>query len=228
MGRLLRWRAVMIDPWTEFAHYLETCLDLDEPNQFDVSVIEALMVWPDDPAWRARAARAGWVEYFDSMFNGNVALLPPDILTMHLQITRLALPIDLVHGEVKKGRIMRGLVAGEVLRRFLATKEPRPSVESIANRVLDPFQKAGHRLSVGTYRNEIRRTFRPVVHFWAAAIETREPDAFPCRTERLAEFLALADSFRLRAEAAKLKRQGSETFMRPGEAFPLPKRLLFT
>jgi hypothetical protein len=218
------------DPW---ARYLETTTDPRRPTRLDVTLIEAVMLWPDDEAKRAKAADASSVEYFAD----KTAAFTREGLEHLQQLTRCALPITEIHEEVKKGRFVRGIITGNFLRDVIAANVlhlERHSMKDVADDCMRPFNlnrnlnKTGdphlYEMSQATWNGHIWPVFRPVAHFWASSIRRTKIDgdvAFPCKTERFAEFLADAEFFRLTGEKTKTSPR-SPPVLRQGEAFALP------
>ncbi len=219
----------MKEAWVFFAKYLKNCTRLAEPTKFDVALIEAIMLWPDDENWRGRAALSSYIEYA-----GDVAAVSPRPIDrlVHQKMARRAFPIEAVQEEVKKERFVRGTIAGKfllksVIKTLLKEDNQKQSMASIARDCLGPFLKAGYRVQMKTWDNEIWPTFRPVAHFWAASIMLKTKNTstpFPCDYHQFAEFLADAEFFRVEGE--RLRTPNSPTkVLRYGEAFTLPENL---
>jgi hypothetical protein len=207
--------------WAVFwAPLLET-IDVRRASRFDVALIEAIILSPDDEAWRAKIAISSFVEWVGD----GAAEFSQEALVMLQRMTRAALPISEVHNEVKKARFERGVITGQVLRKLSAS--PHKTVREIAG---EAMREVGCSLDPKTFHNEVRPVYRTVPHFWAAYIELAGCDPafpFPCPAARLGEFLAAAEFFRLKGEAARIPGT-KRMFLRKGEAFRLPPNLVVT
>jgi hypothetical protein len=217
--------------WADFAQYLEFQTDLCRPTRFDVALIEAIMLFPDDEVWRAKTATSSFVEWVGD----DASTFTQERLAMHQRLTRDALPISEVHKEINIERHVRGVITGSFLHNVLVANIldlRQRSKNAIALDCLKPFKRTrerldGFKLSLSTWNTEIWRTFRPVAHLWAASQRRAKKDgdlAFPCRADRFVEFLADAEFYRLQGEKITTAR-AHEPILRPGEAFALPKNL---
>jgi hypothetical protein len=89
-----RWRTPLAikpsseDPlkWAFWAQLLET-IDVRRASRIDVALIEAIMLFPDDEVWRAKAAISSFVEWVGD----GAAEFSQEALVMLQRITRAAL-----------------------------------------------------------------------------------------------------------------------------------------
>jgi hypothetical protein len=204
--------------WAFWAQLLET-IDVRRASRFDVALIEAIMLFPDDEVWRAKVAISSFVEWVGD----GAAEFSQEALVMLQRMTRTALPISEVHKEFMQERFDRGVITGSVLRKLIAS--PHKTIKEIAG---EAMREVGRHLDPKTFHNEIRPVFRTVPHFWAAFIELAGCDPashFPCPKARLGEFLAAGEFFRLKGESMRMP--GTKImFLRKGEAFRLPPNLV--
>jgi hypothetical protein len=203
---------------------------LASPTRLDIAVIEAAMLWPDDPEMQDNAIRSAFVELSYSI----VDQLSPQQKSEVISVAREALPIRTLMAEVKKSRFIKGVIVGSVLHGILVKLSLDPenaSKKSIITACIAPFQETKNsgylRISEKTFDNDVWPRFKSVAHFWAAAFKAQKFDggrAFPCDLANLAAFLSDAEFYRLEGERARTWK-AKEPILREGDAIMLPKSL---
>jgi hypothetical protein len=156
------------------------------PTRLDVAKSEAIMLWPDDPAERARARASAFVQFGrDLMRRG---MLPNDLIA---QLADLAVdaprPADLI--EAAHNQFVRGMVSGIVVYRAIGYQRIDAKKAAITRNVeeMSKLFWRRYRLRPQTIHNTVLPTFRPVSHFWAAYVKAAfdEHYEFPCKVAGL-------------------------------------------
>jgi hypothetical protein len=203
---------------------------LSNPSRLDLALIEAQMIWPDDPFWKERALAASSVEFMREQTISRTQ----DELSLMFELARKSFPIEHIKDEVKKDRFLRGFISGSVLHRIISMI--MLNVDDITmNKVIEdciaPFKKTKSggmaKLSISTFNNEIWPVFRGVSHYWAASIKVAKSEgneAFPCTIESLGKFLSDAEAYRLLGERLRTKKY-SKTVLKSEWMVRLPAEL---
>jgi hypothetical protein len=169
-------------------------------NRMVLAKIEAVMLWPDDPAARGVAYQAAWTQF----------CTPPGA-PQEVTAARQASQQDV------QRCFRQGVAAGKILHNALG----RPEVGETDFNLNALKTDAARLLELGSVKNMDNvhwRKMRPVAHLWAAyyACGISERDApFPCRLEAVDLFLS---------HSMKLLRLGNE---RQTKQSPTPGILRF-
>jgi hypothetical protein len=203
---------------------------LRSPSNLDLSLIQCAMLWPDDTEWRLRAIKSAIVDHV----NENREKLRNEDWPDAFLIAKSVFPTKLIHEEVKKERFKRGWIVGAVVHNLLAWTivEPLNSRKAqVIRESIAPHQGwyGGKyvRLSPKHFTNEVWPPFECVAHFWAASFKSAMldgDDVFPCRLDRLGEFLSDAEFFRLLGERSQTWKAPS-TVLDPRLTVKLPPSL---
>ena len=189
------------------------------PTIFDLSVVECHMLWPDDLQARSLATRATTAEF------GRRALphMPDHLMRDIVPALVAAPPIGQAQAAAGKP-FFEGYVAGMILHHVVgavATDGDDASMGWIMSKIANDVRP--RRLSKKTIENTLWPKYRRVSHFWAAYVERSYSETvFPCRLEKLAEFLSLAEAFRVAGEATRTKQSPRPTVLLPHECVTLP------
>lgn len=121
--------------------------------------------------------------------------------------------------------IATGLTLAGVLHRR-DTGHPRAQVGAVMELVAKRLAGVGDfKLTVKTMNNAVWPRYRSVAHLWAAyvqaALVNRDP-IFPCRLDRLADFLHVAEWFRAEGEGWRPK-QSDRPVLDTAESWRLQK-----
>jgi hypothetical protein len=211
-------------PWELFARELENGSAFD--FQYDIRLIECIMLWPKNEGERARAALAGYVD----LCNGSTGNMSRETLLSLQRLTTLSDTIETIRKELPRKQFEHGMITGSVLHHLvsLSSLGENTSIESVIAKCTTAFAKARRATNLKkNFDNKIWPHFRSVAHFWAAAykhnvIEKR--GAFPCRLIDLHEFLADAEAYRVKGESLRTP-HSTNAVLRTGEAWRLPPRL---
>jgi hypothetical protein len=190
--------------------------------RFDLAVVEAMMLWPEDEKARERWLHAAMVREASALGED----LPESHARFSLQLAADTTPLKELKG-IAEDRQAHGWVAGAMLHRAVerAAVEGSVNLGKIAQEVVQASaglrRQHGMRLSVKTINNRIWPDYRSVAHFWAAYVTALDEGqkAFPCSIGGLPAFLATAEAYRKAGETVQTK-QGP--VMRPGESVLVP------
>jgi hypothetical protein len=184
-------------------------LDLDsrclhQPHRLDLAIIEAVMVWPDDANARSRAIQTSKVEFLRENINYRNHWSEINEVSL-FEFVAGAEPIENIHAEVKK-HFVRGYASGFILRETIARIQigaPDATIGASISKMSEIYRRkkdgSGWPLDKKTINNTIWPKYKPVSHFWAAAINYKlqhRSEPFPCEKSRLAQFLEEAEAWR--------------------------------
>ncbi len=198
------------------------------PRRLDLVEIEAAMLFPDCAGDRQQVLRAAQVE--DALENR--AAYGDTYLAGLLYKSAKTLPLELIQAKAKE-RFIKGMIVGLVLHNQIAYACLGRSDVTKGELIRDatkPFQKTkggGYlRISPKTFNNDVWPTFHCVAHLWAASLAANvlhayPNGAFPCRIDALAQFLADAETYRIKGETTRA-RQAPTTILDPTETIKLP------
>jgi hypothetical protein len=199
---------------------------IHQPTRLDLAIVENYMLWPNDPIARERGFEAATAV----SINERSHELTSEQLRFFLNFAVGCAPIKEIQ-EAAKAPFLRGFLAGIILRHvvFEVIVDPNSSKASMSWIIQHLSERIWprERLRPQTIRNDLWSNFRCVSHFWAAYVEAgysgigRE---FPCRVDRLKEFLTMAEAFRLTGETTRTKRSPRPVLW-PGETLRLPDDL---
>lgn len=175
--------------------------------------IEAAMLWPDD----AQARGQSWLYLFavDQIGFQNWQI-PPDVLP------EAAAELRRVKGSIKDRRD-QGEAAGQLL--FYAILRSRKGDESLRMSNLQDELAEHFKLGKSAFRNVHLPRMRPVAHLWCTwffRAQRYDDGAFPCRLERLPEFLAEARAFLDLATRTRTRQSPAFGIMNGAEAWTVP------
>lgn len=201
------------------------------PVRLHLAIIEAAMLWPDNPeartAWE-RAARVRFLTSFLEHVEDLASLREFGMLAAHSS------RIEDLNPEAQE-RMKHGLVAGWVLheaigRAELIGREVRfGEAAADITRYLEKTLRGRFRISKKTFDNSIWPRFRSIAHFWAAYASANmgkddRSRVFPCTLDQLVPFLSTAEAYRLKGETLRGKHAASP-LLRPDETVRLPPDL---
>jgi hypothetical protein len=198
---------------------------LSSPTRAHLAIIEAEMVWPDDPA-----ARDAFLQTVSAEILRGAAgdLEREDLITLvHLQSSAPRL-IDLQ--AISSKRVINGAQAGMYLRETLGLlslgrpAKMKPIAQQIT-RSLPGFKAT----NAHTFENHVWPKFRRVAHFWAASLhinagKPNKANRLPCACSDLPQFLALAEGFKHMGETTRAK-QARRPILNSDETVTLPAEL---
>ena len=197
---------------------------LDKTTQWDLSIIQAWMLWPHDEAARERAVVAVTGEFG----RNTLPLLTEEMKNCLILLGSEAWPIAEISKLAKKPFLNGGL-AGKILHRVVArilSKPENGSIGDVKKEISQIFPTSKH-LGIKTIET-IWTNYRRVSHFWAAYIDritTTNDYAFPCRVDRLGDFLGAADALRLFGEANGTKQHPGQRIFKSNECLRIPEGL---
>ena len=181
---------------------------LDNPTRFDLAPIEAAMLWPDDPGKRTRIIVSCRAEHLSARNGASTG----ELLSLRV------LADDSMANDLRAqlgDRLVQGTIAGWILRDTIAGAGRVPIDTAIRNAsgkfrdVKMPRGRNNRDLTPRTISRSIWPRYRSVAHFWAAWLDHRDAPLFPCRLERMREFLALAETLRKAGETTQLTNTGN-------------------
>jgi hypothetical protein len=180
---------------------------LERPDRLDLGVIVATMLWPHDSEMRREA---------------NITFAVEQHSAAPLEIAKYAVPLRrLPFDEAWANGWRAGIYLHKAIEHVSVGKHK--TMYAIAMDVCNakPFPA----IAVKTFQNTIWSWYRPVSHFWAAALRLAElPQLFPCPVEKLKQFFDLADGYRLSGETSRSK-QSPSTILKSGDCIGLPAHL---
>ncbi len=205
-------------PGTEPPTLMLTADCLVCPTPLDLSLVQAVMIWPDDPVARDRAERAATVA-----LGRQVAELLSRELLLELATMGASAIADI--NRDANDRLTHGVIAGTILR-FIIHAAVRP--QTMTMQEIIGFQAKELCMAPKTINNRSWPKWRCVAHFWAAFLQLQAENGptypHPCRLDDFARFLGLAETFRELGERAQ-PRQSPRPVLRPGECVRLPSDL---
>ena len=198
---------------------------LEFPTSYDVAVVGATMLWPDDEGMRQKALAAIAIELMFQSGNHPQPATPAERKEF-MTLIRTVPTIADYEGPQKTG-YKRGMIAGSLLYQAVASAGRDPdNVEfgEIKKRLASRFDATDH-VSLSTVDNTIWPAYRCVAAYWAAYIgqgERADDAPIPCAPAALGEFLKLADHFRIRGEAIRPRQSSEGMLLRQGETVMVP------
>jgi hypothetical protein len=182
------------------------------------------MLWPHDEAARERAIVAATGEFGRK----TLPFLTEEMKDCLILLGQETWPIAEISKLANKPSLKGGL-AGKILHRVVArilSNSENGSIGDVKKEISQIFPPSKH-LGIKTI-DTIWTDYRRVSHFWAAYIDritTTNDYVFPCRVDRLADFLGAADAMRLFGEANGTKQHPGQTIFRPNECLRIPESL---
>jgi hypothetical protein len=175
--------------------------------------IKSRMLFSDDESMRRQFYNAAIV----ALARDNPDSLPsdPSSLKELFLIAASSPSLESFQGEMRV-RSERGFLCGYVLHEALGRRcfdFSEASIEGIVNEVVKQDRKrAFGRISKKTFDNSVWPQFKPVAHYWAAAVThvQRDGEPCPCALGKLKAFLGLAEAFRLAGETTRTARSPIE------------------
>lgn len=197
---------------------------IDNPVRLDLVALEGHMLWPADKKMRDEAMRSSAVEFYKHYSS----TLPATLLRDLVELAAGSIPIREIHNNVK-APFVHGIIAGRILRHLVsAVAADKQSDQASMKWIIGSLSTEYYpefRLSPKTIENSLWPNYRPVAHFWAAyvdfAVSRRDP-VFPCRLDRLPEFLGAAKAFGDAGETMQTYRSPGP-ILRASETVQLPK-----
>jgi len=205
---------------------------LSNPQRRDLIELECAMLYPKDEARRLEAERTARVQA------DREETLDGTTVRGLVDSAAEALPLRVIRSDLVKVRsspVVWGMLSGEVLLLALM-RAHRDAPDAYMKRVIADvasWYESLWEISAKSIENRVWSTFRSVAHYWAAHVYLkfhRVPGfgdnlKFPCPANRMATFLAFAESLRRLGEATRL-RQAPSTILRVHESVRLPDRLV--
>jgi len=172
------------------------------PTRFDLAKIEAVMLWPDDEAVRARMLNSVLVALAITASNDFTREGLVD-LAKHAAV---AAPMADIRKDAQE-RFPQGLYAGKILREAVGYNDINPDrarLGVVMDKATKQFTGRSHTNSK-ILHNKIWPRYRRVAHFWAAHIHIALEDrsGFPCQLADLLLFLAIAREYQRLGEAIR-------------------------
>jgi hypothetical protein len=196
---------------------------ISNPTRVDLSIIQSVMLWPDDETVRNEAFDSAVIEMGREL--RRTVELSPEILGDLFDLTADTKPIGQLH-EMVIDRFRDGMMAGRIL---IAVIDGKEKLGGITKKLAGKF--APRRGDNSSFVNTIWKRYRSVSHFWAAHIkyvETTGGQAFPCDLNSVLCFLRLSEEWRQRGETTKTAPRAPSTVLRPGECWRIPERMKFS
>lgn len=189
---------------------------LVSPTAYDVAVLGAMMLYPQDEAARNRALHATTV----TMILENEHHPPPrtpDERRQLFELVRMVPRVTEFGGEIKEG-FCRGMVVGGMICDvvFHGTK-----LGDSKRRLAKNFG-----FSESLINGVIWPAYKPVAAYWAVYVRINQAlvdSPIPCRPHELGQFLAMANDLRCTAET--LKRAHTHQLLKPGETVQIPTEI---
>ncbi len=185
----------------------------------DRAVIESVMLWPNDVAARRRGLQTlgAWVD-----------VNHPDLVgyLFTREQVRAALETEPLSNIATTDLYRHGMICGFILRETVGRIKSGyegASIGEVIKAVSEAFSTSQH-ISVSTINNRIWPKYKSVCHLWAAHVDAWIDDIdmeFPCHFSRIADFLSLAESYRVLGETTRT-RQSPNAPIPPGVAICLP------
>jgi hypothetical protein len=197
---------------------------LANATRLDLAIVEAMMLWPDDEDARAAATATATVAFYRAT---KPALTPEETENL-IAMAADALPLGVIHNEVRRSLFVSGTIAGQILIHAIGKRslDMPVTMDEAIKQAIKPFhgKKSEWKFSPQTINNKVWPTYRPVAHYWAAAISRsgKRDGAFPCELRNFAEFLAEAEAYRRLGEATRLTTKSPKTVLLPSESVLLP------
>ena len=178
---------------------------LVNPNRLHTAILEAVMLWPHDPAARERAIHTSTVEFIKL----NREAFSEDIGVDLFEFAAAAQPISNVVQDAKEPYV-HGIISGFILWETVGKCMLKVEGASIGNSIETAKKKfyPQWRVSVKHINNVVWPRYKAVSHFWAAYwLRFKEaktaPPPFPCDCLDMGDFLATADELRTLAETVR-------------------------
>jgi hypothetical protein len=198
-------------------------------GQATLVYLQAVMVAPDDPLMRRRIFEA-----FDAARIINALDEAPDDAFPTPEQTRVLMrfgneaPRLAEVSEDSNRPYFHGVTTGLVLAAIIHRRDaghPRANLGDVMDLVSKRLSGANDlTLSRGTINNVVWPKYRCVAHLWAAyvhaAIQGRDGTC-PCRLDRLADFLAIAEWYRVEGEGFRPK-QSDRPVLAAAETWRMP------
>jgi hypothetical protein len=201
---------------------------LDAPDVLDVSIVEFLMLWPEDEPRRAKAMEAAVVRHLTD----SGALPMPQSAAELSDLARTISDAPKLSDFTDDGKsaFVRGVIAGKILFEAVGIERCSPGGANLSrtkSEIADKVRKVRKiRMSEKTIDNSVWPTYRSVSPFWAAWLYSGDPTGrFPCNPSDLGAFLATADAFRRLGETTRTPQSPKAAILREGESFAVPASL---
>lgn len=197
---------------------------LESPTRIDIALVEAWMLWPNDEIKRDRAFKASVVHYAKSH---EAEIQTEEWKTLFFLLADADRLSDL-RQEVKEGRILRGMIAGNFLRLVLQALWTGGAVSMTDCKAKATARYVKDRtLPKKAFDDEIWPAFRGVSHFWAASLDAWNyggQRVFPCEVEVLGKFLVAAETYRRAGEELHTPKSPNHV-LRASDSIGLPPEL---
>ena len=199
---------------------------LAKPTAYDVAVVAAVMLFPDDESLRRSSMTAITI---DLALQSDAYPQPRTAAERreHMEVVRGVPRID-DYGKEILIALRHGIISGAILRHVLGMAALAPDDATMAPVISRIAQRhVSERISEKTINNRIWPKYRCVAAYWAAYlefVERREAREIPCRPHELGLFLGTAEDFRAKAEKTRMKRR-RETLLDPGKTVAIPTSL---
>lgn len=196
--------------------------------------IEAVMLWPDDPAQRQRVEHAAGAEDLANLMNaleaqGDILALPMATVAEVVNEIRAAPRLRDIQATVKEP-FLHGVMVGFVLHLVIGYSElrsPRAQLTRVKREVAAMFK-----VSPSAIENIYWKRNKCVSPLWAAFLtlgrreqESGKETVFPCRLAELAKFLAISEWHRRKAEGLRMKQSRRGTLLKANEAWTINPKL---
>jgi hypothetical protein len=199
---------------------------IENTTQWDLSIIQAWMLWPHDEAKRDSAIVSATIEFGRSI----EPILSDDVMRGLFLMAVPAQPLVEVQKRTEAPHL-NGAIAGKILHRLvrrMLNGETGGSLSKVQNEITASFQASDHK-GANTIKT-IWGNYRRVSHFWAAYIDrvsTHNDRAFPCSLDRLSAFFGMADSFRVFGEENGPQQHPGRVLFRRDECLRIPEEIDF-
>jgi hypothetical protein len=192
--------------------------------------IETIMLWPTDAAQQSRARKAIGATRINNA-------IPDDAAEEQLTHRQMREVFHFLAGSPPLADIRRearrpychGVAAGLVLCEILHRRDVgsrRAQLGAVMDAVAATLAGVGgFGVSRKTIDNSVWPVFRSVSHLWGAHlwVSAGGDRAFPCRLDRLADFLTVTEWFRVEGEGFQPK-QSDRTVLDPEETWRMPEK----
>jgi hypothetical protein len=170
--------------WEDAIKHAERHTDFSNINRLDVSILQILMLHPNDEIKRDRSIASAIPEFFDDLQKNYQIELPQYLQECRFQFARAATPIKIIHEEVRSKEdksFPHGMICGRYLYEAVLNNIYGVSItlDKLRAKCCEPFIEVGSQkkheyhypLSKQNFNTIIWPCYKSVAHFWAAAYE---------------------------------------------------------
>jgi hypothetical protein len=187
-------------------------MDLCTP-ELSSDVLGAMMLWPNDPQMRANGIATNMIKRSVENLRRNDQQLTSGAVAEIVEVASQTVPHEMM-AALAKEPFVAGVRAGFYLYQTVGAValDLEIRMKAIA---IDLAKGFPGEITPQKFRAEIWPVYRPVSHFWAAALylnptmntgkQSTTPMPFPCNPTQLLQFLQVAEGFRALGEKTKAK-----------------------